>query len=113
MKAANPDTDRKIVAIREIVARMFNLRIEELCMDSKKRAITIPRQIAMYLAKHETAASLVEIGRHFGDMHQATVMHAIARVAKLRRTDSATNLAIEALLTRLNTTPVASEHPND
>lgn len=54
----------------------------------------MPRQIAMYLAKQMTDASLPEIGRHFGDKHHTTVMHSI------RRTDRAMDLAISKLLKR-------------
>jgi chromosomal replication initiator protein len=41
--------------------------------------VVVPRQIAMYLAKQMTEASLPEIGRQFGNKHHTTVMHSIAR----------------------------------
>ena len=46
-----------------------------------------PRQIAMYLAKNMTEASLPEIGRQFGNKHHTTVMHSIAKIDELRRND--------------------------
>jgi len=41
--------------------------------------VVVPRQIAMYLAKQMTEASLPEIGRQFGNKHHTTVMHSIAK----------------------------------
>ena len=64
--------------------------------------MTLPRQLAMYLAKQLTDASLAEIGSHFGGKHHSTVMYAIAKIDHLRRTDRAVNLAINMLLRTLN-----------
>ena len=47
----------------------------------------VPRQIAMYLAKHMTEASLPEIGRQFGGKHHTTVMHSIAKIDEQKRND--------------------------
>jgi chromosomal replication initiator protein len=60
--------------------------------------VAVPRQIAMYVAKQLTDASLPEIGRHFGGRHHTTVMHSIARVTELRSTDPALDHAINKLL---------------
>jgi hypothetical protein len=49
--------------------------------------VVVPRQIAMYLAKQMTEASLPEIGRQFGNKHHTTVMHSIAKIDEQRRTD--------------------------
>ena len=62
----------------------------------------LPRQIAMYLAKQLTDASLGEIGNHFGGKHHTTVMHSIAKIDYLRRTDPAVDLAINMLIRILN-----------
>ncbi len=82
---------------------MFSLQPEELSTDCRVRSVTIPRQIAMYLAKHETDASLIEIGSLFGGKHYTTVMHAVARIEGLRRTDPAVDLAINMLLKAMKT----------
>jgi chromosomal replication initiator protein len=98
----NPDDVQvrrsKIEAIQIVVADLFGMSAEELKQKSARRAVTVPRQIAIYLAKHETCASLPEIGRHFGGMHHTTVMHAIAKIEERRRTDAATDLIISKLL---------------
>jgi chromosomal replication initiator protein len=92
----------RIEAIQQHVARKFGLEVEELNQRSTSRAVTLPRQLAMYLAKQLTDASLAEIGSHFGGKHHSTVMHSIAKIDQQRRTDPAVNLAINMLLKSLN-----------
>ena len=92
---------RKIEAIQCAVADIFGLSVEELKQKAKGRVAIVPRQIAMYLAKHETDASLPEIGNHFGGMHHTTVMHAIAKIQHQRGTDVATDLIINKLIKAL------------
>lgn len=92
----------RIEAIQQHVARKFGLEMEELNQRSTTRAVTLPRQLAMYLAKQLTDASLAEIGSHFGGKHHSTVMYSIAKIDHLRRTDRAVNLAINMLLRTLN-----------
>jgi chromosomal replication initiator protein len=47
----------------------------------------VPRQIAMYLTKSLTAASLPEIGKEFGGKHHSTVIHSIRKIDDLRKQD--------------------------
>jgi chromosomal replication initiator protein len=89
--------ENTIESIQEAVARLFNLSVEELRHDSCRRAVVVPRQIAMYLTKQMTDASLPEIGRHFGGKHHTTVMHSIAKIEEQRRT----NLDLERVLSKL------------
>jgi chromosomal replication initiator protein len=99
----------KIEAIQQQVARMFGLRVEELKQRSRTQAVTMPRQMAMYLAKQVTDASLAEIGSHFGGKHHTTVMHSIAKIDHERRTDPAVDRAIGMLLKTLNLEPACHE----
>jgi chromosomal replication initiator protein len=80
-----------IKSIQEAVANLFGLSAEELGQGSSLRVVVVPRQIAMYLTKQMTDASLSEIGRHFGGRHHTTVMQSIAKVHDLRRRDAATD----------------------
>jgi chromosomal replication initiator protein len=95
----------KIEAIQQQVARLFGLRVEELKQRSRTHAVTVPRQMAMYLAKQVTDASLAEIGTHFGGKHHTTVMHSIAKIDHDRRTDPAVDLAISMLLKTISSEP--------
>lgn len=59
--------------------------IEQLRSGTKRRAIVRPRQLAMYLARVHTHASLQKIGRHFGGRHHTTVLLACRRIEGLIR----------------------------
>ena len=80
---------RKITidAIQKAVAEQFGLRVMEIKAKSNSRAIVFPRQIAMYLAKQMTEASLPEIGRQFGGKHHTTVMHSVDKIEEQRQSD--------------------------
>lgn len=93
--------ENTIEAIQRVVADMFGLSEEELRQKSTRRVVTAPRQIAMYLAKQVTDASLPEIGRYFGGKHHTTVMHSIAKVEEQRRTDGDLEHVIRKLLKTL------------
>ena len=90
--------------IQDAVAQMFGLSTEELRTETRSREVAIPRQIAMYLAKQLTDASLSEIGQEFGGKHHTTVTHSIAKIHHLRATDAGLNRTIETLLGRLRFT---------
>ena len=72
-----------IVALTTIILRGFALR-EKYVMTSKRRpaSIAFPRQVAMYLARELTKASLNEIGDAFGGRDHGTVLHACKLVKK-------------------------------
>jgi len=61
----------------------------------------VPRQIAMFLAKQLTEASLPEIGRQFGGKHHTTVMHSIAKIDELKRTDKDLGRTLSKLMETL------------
>jgi chromosomal replication initiator protein len=91
-----------IDAIQKAVAENFAMRVSELKQKNNSRAVVVPRQIAMYLAKNLTEASLPEIGRQFGGKHHTTVMHSIGKIDELRRTDKDLNRTINKLQESLN-----------
>jgi chromosomal replication initiator protein len=103
MKAGDSQLRKSMIeAIQRSVAEMFGISVEELREKNTRRAVTVPRQIAMHLVKQLTDASLPEIGRYFGGKHHTTVMHSIARIEEQRRTDSVLDHAISKLLKALN-----------
>lgn len=90
-----------IEAIQRAVAEQFGMRVAELKQKNNSRQIVVPRQIAMYLAKQLTEASLPEIGRQFGGKHHTTVMHSIAKIDEQRRHDKDLNRTVAKLLETL------------
>jgi len=91
-----------IEAIQKAVAEQFGLRLPEIKAKNNSRSIVVPRQIAMYLAKQMTEASLPEIGRQFGGKHHTTVMHSIGKIDEQRREDKDLNRLINKLTETLN-----------
>ncbi len=91
-----------IEAIQRTVAEHFGMRVPELKQKNNSRQIVVPRQIAMYLAKQMTEASLPEIGRQFGGKHHTTVMHSIAKIDEQRRSDKDLNRTVNKLMETLS-----------
>jgi chromosomal replication initiator protein len=90
----------KIDDILKIVGRHYNVGRTDLLSPRRARAVVIPRQIGMYLAKKLTARSLPEIGRRFGGRDHSTVLHAVRKIDEQIKGDE--KLAREvALLIRL------------
>jgi chromosomal replication initiator protein len=83
-----------IEIIQKFVADYFNLKMVELKSRHNSKSVAMPRQIAMYLCKSLTRASLPEIGRSFGGKHHSTVIHSIRKVEDLRKKDADFNTQI-------------------
>ncbi len=84
------DHDEKAVTIdiiQKFVADYYNLKMVDLKSRNNSKSVAMPRQIAMYLCKALTHASLPEIGRSFGGKHHSTVIHSIRKVEDLRKKD--------------------------
>jgi chromosomal replication initiator protein len=90
-----------IESIQKAVAEQFGLRLVEIKAKNNSRAIVYPRQIAMYLAKHLTEASLPEIGRQFGGKHHTTVLHSVEKIDEVRKTDKDLNRLVNKLTEQL------------
>jgi chromosomal replication initiator protein len=90
-----------IESIQKAVAEQFGLRLIEIKAKNNSRAIVYPRQIAMYLAKHLTEASLPEIGRQFGGKHHTTVLHSVEKIEEVRKTDKDLNRLLNKLTEQL------------
>jgi chromosomal replication initiator protein len=97
-------TERRITidAIIRAVAGKCSLQPAQLKQKSNRREIARPRQIAMYLAKELTQASLPEIGRAFNGKHHTTVLHSIHRIEELRQADPDLNRLIQNISDSLN-----------
>ena len=87
-----------IESIVKAVADKFSLQPAQLKQKTNERKIAYPRQIAMYLAKELTLASLPEIGRAFNGKHHTTVLHSIQKIEQLRQQDSDLNSLIHKLV---------------
>ena len=85
------DHDDRAVTIEQIqkfVAEYYQLKLHDLKSRNNSKSVAMPRQIAMYLCKMLTHASLPEIGRSFGGKHHSTVIHSIKKVEDLRKSST-------------------------
>ena len=90
-----------IEAIQRAVAEQFGMRVAELKQKNNSRQIVVPRQIAMYLAKQLTEASLPEIGRQFGGKHHTTVLHSVDKIEEVRKSDKDLNRLLNKMTEQL------------
>ncbi len=87
-----------IESIQKFISDYYQLKMGELKSRNNSKSIAMPRQIAMYLCKNLTHASLPEIGRSFGGKHHSTVIHSIKKVELLRKSDEVFNSLITNFL---------------
>jgi chromosomal replication initiator protein len=80
-----------------VVCQEFNLALSQLKAKNNRQAIAYPRQIAMYLAKELTPASLPQIGKEFGGKHHTTVLHSISKITQKRKADRDLNRLLHKL----------------
>ena len=73
--------------IQRVVAQHYSLTLSQLMSRSNSPRIVVPRQIAMYLCKELTQASLPQTGRAFGNRHHTTVLHAVRKISRLIKHD--------------------------
>ncbi|MBM3782847.1 MAG: chromosomal replication initiator protein DnaA [Acidobacteria bacterium] len=95
--SANMDRRVTVESIIKAVADKFSLQPNQLKLKSNVQKIAFPRQIAMYLAKELTPASLPEIGRHFNGKHHTTVLHSIQKIENQRQRDADLNRLIHSI----------------
>jgi chromosomal replication initiator protein len=68
--------------IQQRVATEWGVTVEGLQSKTRTKTLTIPRQVAMYLAREILGLQLVEIGQAFGGRDHSTVIHSLERVAE-------------------------------
>jgi chromosomal replication initiator protein len=90
-----------IRALQHETAAYFGVPVIEMTSERRSRWATRPRQVAMYLSRHLTRASLPEIGRRFGWRDHTTVIHAIGQIERLMAEDAEFEEELAELLKRI------------
>src|SRR3989442_7856387 len=93
--------EEKIITIEQIqkkVAEFFGVSVADLKAKNRTKAVALPRQVAMYLARQLTHASLAEIGRAFGGKDHTTVLHAVDKIQTLLGEDQKLRRNIDGLI---------------
>lgn len=87
--------------IQQVVAEFFGIRPAELRSQRRDRAVTVPRQIAMYLCRQHLHASFPAIGERFGRRDHTTVMHAVEAIERKRKEERSIRNALDQIEQRL------------
>ena len=90
-----------IQRIQEAVSSRFGLSLDELCGDKRSQGIVYPRQVAMYLSRELTDASLPKIGKEFGGRDHTTVIHAYSKIDRMIREDRSVYNLVQELTARV------------
>jgi chromosomal replication initiator protein len=93
--------DEKIITIEQIqrkVGDFFGVKIADLKAKSRTRAVAFPRQVAMYLSRQLTHASLAEVGRAFGGKDHTTVLHAVDKIQTLLQEDPKLRKTVDGII---------------
>ncbi len=92
-----------ISRVQEVVARRWGVTPEGLRSKARIKTLTVPRQIAMFLARDLLQMQLVEIGQAFGGRDHSTVIHSVDKVARLMTRDRGFREKVE--LARMELSP--------
>ncbi|WP_195940993.1 chromosomal replication initiator protein DnaA [Romboutsia sp. 1001713B170131_170501_G6] len=87
--------------IKEKVASVFDIKMEDFNSKKRTRSIAYPRQIAMYLSRELTDLSLPKIGEEFGGRDHTTVIHAHDKIIKDIQTNEEIKIKIEKIISEL------------
>ncbi|MCI0370576.1 MAG: chromosomal replication initiator protein DnaA [candidate division NC10 bacterium] len=87
--------------IQRLVADYYHLKVKDLISRNRNRGVVLPRQVAMYLSRAHTGASLPDIGSAFGGKDHSTVIHSCAKVRDLLARDDAFRKQVTELTTLL------------
>jgi len=83
--------------IQKVVAQHFNIKISDLKSAKRLKALVLPRQVAMYIARQLTSCSYPEIGEKFGGKDHSTIIHAIKKIEKKLEEDMQLSATVNSL----------------
>ncbi len=92
--------EEKIITIEHIqrkAAEFFGIKLSDMRAKNRTKAVAFPRQIAMFLARHLTHASLTEVGRSFGGKDHTTVLHAVEKIQGMLQDDPKFKKTVDTL----------------
>jgi chromosomal replication initiator protein len=97
---ASNETGRALTValIRSLVAERFGVSERDLLGKTRRKALVIPRQIGMYVARQVTDRPLQTIAREFGRTDHTTVIHACAQTEKMMRDDASLAVIVTEIL---------------
>ncbi len=106
LKDIIPNSKPKVLTIYDIqklIGEHYQVKLEDFKARKRTRAVAFPRQIAMYLSRELTDASLPKIGNEFGGRDHTTVIHAHEKISAMMAEDQEFNEKIQELIEQLRT----------
>ena len=91
----------RIDLVQQLVAKNYNISLEDLKGKKRNSEYTVPRQIAMYICRIYLDESLARIGIDFGGKDHTTVMHAVNKIKKELEKDDSINLEIQKIISKI------------
>jgi chromosomal replication initiator protein len=88
------------LSIEDIIKKVsshFNIKVTDLKSPKRLKAVVLPRQVAMYLARQLTTSSYPEIGERFGGKDHSTIIHAIRKVERMMEENYQLRQTVETL----------------
>lgn len=86
-----------IDTIQKVVSNYYNISVDDLKSDTRKKTVAIPRHIAIYLSRQLTEYSLMEIGEEFGGRDHTTIMNSINKIESQQKIDFVINDILKTL----------------
>jgi chromosomal replication initiator protein len=95
------DTPVSVATIKQVVSEAFGIPVPELESPKRSQAIVAPRQLAMYLCRELTDATLPAIGREFGGRDHTTVLYAVQKISRRLHHDRREYDQVDDLIRRI------------
>ncbi len=97
------DTDKPVSVedVQKTVCSHFGIRLSDIKSKRRSKALVLPRQIAMYLARQHCKVSLADIGEKFGGKDHSTVIHAINKIGKQLEKDPQLMQSVEEIKSKI------------
>ncbi len=97
--AIDVPTSRVTVSeIQDVVTRYFSIKLADLQSKRRSKAISLPRQVAIYLCRKLTGHSLEEIGAFFGGKDHTTILYAVDKIQEKMDADEQFRAMVTLLL---------------
>jgi chromosomal replication initiator protein len=98
-----PDADRpvSVTTIKQVVSEAFAIPVSELESAKRSQIVVAPRQLAMYLCRELTDATLPAIGREFGGRDHTTVLYAVQKISRRLHHDRREYDQVDDLIRRI------------
>ncbi len=97
--------EEKVITIEQIqrkVSDFFGVKLSDIKARNRTKTVAFPRQVAMYLSRQLTHASLAEIGRTFGGKDHTTVLHATGKIQALLQEDQKLRKLLDSLIQEIS-----------